>query len=270
VAVKLALDDAPPLLFLGLRFAIAASLSALCLRRRPKLRASLIRGAPLGLLLSLAYAAQTIGLVTTTPARSGFITGLNVILIPFWGAWILHQRPGLFPLLGLLLVIPGMWLLTSPGTGSWVIGDSFTLVCAFLFALHVVMLTRLGRKYDVIGLLFAQLSVTAVLALVASLVLEAPVLRWSGQLVIALALTGVLASFVTTFLQLRLQPMVSSARTALIFATEPLFAALASGLVIGERLGVKGWIGGGIILIGMIVSEAKVLVPNRSGREPME
>lgn len=270
VAVKSALAEISPLFFLGLRFGIA-SLCAIALLRSAGtgspsgggpsvasggLRPALLWGVPIGLVLGLSYAAQTVGLVTTTPSRSAFITGLSIILIPIWGWLILRRRAGGEALVGLALALGGIWLLTDPAGGAWTSGDAWTLVCAVLFALHVVLLTRFGATHHVGGLLFSQLVTTAVLGFVGAAWLED--VRFDPTLTVlgALLLTGVLASFVTTLLQLRLQPRVSPARTAVILAMEPVFAALFSFALHGERLGATGWVGGGLVLLGMLVSEA--------------
>lgn len=257
VAVKTALEDVPPFLFLTLRFGIGAIASLLLVRRTPGLRSALLAGIPLGFVLAGGYGAQTLGLLTTTPARSGFLTGLNILLIPLWGWWILHRRPGWFPLLGLLLATVGMWFLTRPGSGGWVSGDGWTLVCAVFFGLHVVLLTRVGANHRPGGILFSQLATTSVLGAVAHVAWSPDqTIHWTSKpLWGALLLTGILASLLTTWLQMRFQPRVSPARVALVFATEPVFAALFSVLLWGERLGPGGWIGGGLILAGMLLAE---------------
>jgi drug/metabolite transporter (DMT)-like permease len=48
---------------------------------------------------------------------------------------------------------------------------------------------------------------------------------------------------------------MSSARAALLFCFETLFAAACSWLVIGERLAAEQWLGGGLILGGMVLAE---------------
>jgi drug/metabolite transporter (DMT)-like permease len=264
VAVKTALDDASPLVFLGLRFSIASVLALLFVRARPGLKRGLLWGIPLGAVLAGAYAAQTVGLVTTTPARSAFITGINVVLIPVWGWILLGKRPGRYPVFGLLLAVPGIWLLTDPGVGRWYAGDSWTLLCAVLFALHVVLITRMGTVHYIHAILASQLAVTAVLALGGAAVVGKPRLVLTPEIVGALALTGVLASFLTTLIQLRLQPRVSPARTAILFAAEPVFAAIFSWIIRGESLGPAGWVGGGLILCGAVTSEVGSLLS--SGR----
>jgi drug/metabolite transporter (DMT)-like permease len=119
----------------------------------------------------------------------------------------------------------------------------------------VVLLGRVGGRYDESGLLVSQLLVTAVLCLPASVLLETPRLVLTAPLVGALALTGILATAGTTWLQLRFQPRVGATRAALLYTTEPVFAALFSAWWIGERLPAAGWAGGALILVAMVLSE---------------
>jgi drug/metabolite transporter (DMT)-like permease len=54
---------------------------------------------------------------------------------------------------------------------------------------------------------------------------------------------------------------MSSARAALIFCFEPLFAAVTAWLVQGETLSLVQWAGGGLILAGMVLAELPVRSP---------
>lgn len=279
VAVKSAMDWSSPILFVGIRFSLAALLATPLLltggrtaraggraraqrtdggpgqASRGRLGKALRYGLPLGVVLVGAYATQTIGLTVTSPARSAFVTGLNVALVPFWGLLITGQRPGWLPVVGLIMTLPGLWLLTSPEAGAWNRGDSWTLVCAVLYALYVVLIGRWGKTGDLAGLLVAQLAVTAVLALIGSPILETPRLVLQPALVLALILTAFLATTGTTWLQLKLQPKVSATRAAVIYATEPVFAGFFAWVLLGETLPLRGWAGGALILAGMLVSE---------------
>lgn len=256
VAVKAAVAHASPVLFVGLRFALAALAAAPFVPwRQPGLAGAFRSAVPLGLLLAGAYATQTIGLTVTTPARSAFITGINVALVPFWALLLTGRRPALASVLGLLLTLPGLWLLTRPEGGAWSRGDAWTLVCAVLYALYVVMVGRAAERHAPASLLFPQLALTAVVCLAASPLLEPPRLSPAPALLVALGMTAIIATTLTTWLQLRFQPHVGATRTAVIFATEPVFAALFSFLLIGERLPAIGWAGGGVILAGMLLSE---------------
>jgi len=239
----------------GLRFTLGALASWTVLRRREALRRALPASIPLGLVLAAGYATQTLGLQTTTPARSAFVTGLNVAIVPLWAALLVRRRPRALTLLGLAVAVPGLWLLTAPGTGTFGAGETWTLACAVAFALHVVLVDRWGRRHDAAALLVGQLTVTAATCLAASALLERPRLSPTPSLALSLGVTALFATAGTTWLQLRYQPRVDPTRAAVLYATEPVFAALFSFVLIGERLPAAGWLGGGLILVGMLLSE---------------
>ncbi|MCC7140838.1 MAG: DMT family transporter [Candidatus Eisenbacteria bacterium] len=257
VAVKVAVSEVSPLLFVAVRFAIASLAALLLCRRTPLFARSFRIGAPIGLVYGAAYAAQTIGLTATTPSRSAFITALSVALVPFWGVLVTRIRPGWPQVLALLLTIPGLWLLSSPGADGtpWNHGDSWTVACAVGFALHIALIGRFAGQLDAPGLLLGQLVATTALAGASATFLEVPRITWSPAVVGALLLTSILATTVTTWVQLKVQPRVGSNRTALIFATEPVFGALFAYLVLGEHLTGAGFIGAGLILAAVLVSE---------------
>jgi drug/metabolite transporter (DMT)-like permease len=264
VAVKSGLRDASPLLFVGIRFSIA-SLAAIPFwrTRGPAARTAALAGVPLGVVLAGSYATQTLGLEVTTPSRSAFLTGLNVAIVPLWAALLLGRPARPLSLLGLAATLPGLWLLTSPGGGSWNAGDTWTLACAILFALHVTLIHKWGATLDRGALLVSQLGLTAVLCLAASAILEEPRLAPSGRLALALLVTAVLATVGTTWLQLRFQPRVDPTRAALIYVTEPLFAAGFAWALAGDTLPAVSWLGGALILGGMVLSELGASAPDR-------
>src|SRR6185503_14554550 len=156
-------------------------------------------------------------------------------LVPIWGAILLSQKPRLLPLAGLAITLAGLALLMSPEGGSWNSGDTWTVACAILFALHVALLSRWGERFSTQSLLTSQLAVTSLAACVA-MPLEQVRFQWTPQLVTALLVTGIFATTGTTWLQLRYQPRVTATETALLYATEPLFAAIFSYFITGERM----------------------------------
>jgi drug/metabolite transporter (DMT)-like permease len=72
---------------------------------------------------------------------------------------------------------------------------------------------------------------------------------------LAIMVTAVLATAFCFGTQVWAQQYTPPAHTALIFALEPVFAALTSRVVIGEHLGGKVLLGSGLILAGMLISE---------------
>lgn len=95
VVVQNAIAFLPPLLFNGVRFAIASILLwiwVFIFERKPLDKQLIRAGFILGIWLCLGYAFQTIGLLYTTSSKAGFITGLNVVLVPFLSFMILKQK----------------------------------------------------------------------------------------------------------------------------------------------------------------------------------
>ena len=103
----------------------------------------------------------------------------------------------------------------------------------------------------------------------ATAVFEQPHIEWTPAFAGALAYTVVFASTICFLLQMRAQREMSSARAALIFCFEPLFAAVTSWLVMGERLSLLQWSGGALILVGMVLAELKPRRPSSDIRHPV-
>jgi drug/metabolite transporter (DMT)-like permease len=201
----------------------------------------------------------------STPARAAFITGLNVVLVPLFAAALTARRPGRAALVGVAVSFAGMALLSAPLTadewsgGSWR-GDALVLGCALAFALHIVGVGHFAGRHDLAAITSVQLVAAAALA---ALVGGATGARppadpasWP-----AIGYLGLAATALVFLLQNWAQIHTSPTHTALIFALEPVFAALFSWLFYGEALTERAAAGGLLIVAGMVVSEL-------GGRQP--
>src|SRR5204862_5797664 len=140
--------------------------------------------------------------------------------------------------------------------------DFLTLICAACFGGQIVAVTELGRSYDARRLVWFQVAGTAVVAGLAMLLLERPHIRWTGEFVAALGYSVAFASTICFLLQMSAQRHMSSARAALIFCFEPLFAALTSWLVLGERLAATQWLGAGFSVLGLLAADLPQPAPD--------
>src|SRR5213594_2822166 len=255
VAVKSGLAYATPLAFLAVRFGIAALLLAPGTRFTPLPRGrELWGGLLLGSLVGVGFVSVTFGLLVTTPSRSAFIVAISSVLAPVIGFVVLGQRPGWLAA-ALALAGVGMYFLTAPDSGGLNRGDLLTLVCALCFGGQIVAISELSRHGDARRLVWMQIAGTALVSAVAAALFERPRIDWTPAFAAALAWTVVFASTLSFVLQAAAQRHMSAARAALIFCFEPLFAAAASWLVVGERLSLTQWAGGLLILGGMALAE---------------
>ncbi|HEX6292653.1 MAG TPA: DMT family transporter [Herpetosiphonaceae bacterium] len=262
----------PALALIALRFGCAAAvfLPTLARRRAELTRQVVVVGALLGALLFAGFASQTLGLQYTSPARAGFITGLNVVLVPLLGLGF-GQQPPRRAVVGVALAVVGLavlsWGCRIPWLGCTVgvdatpaqrLGDLLVLVCAFAFAMHIVAVSRWATTLPIVPINTVQLIVAALLATGAAIMSDWPLPAPSWGVWGAALFLGLVATALVFALQLKLQRYTTATHTALIFALEPVFAALFSWLWIGEVLTAAVWLGGGLMLLGVIVAEVSL------------
>ena len=253
--MKAALAASTPLAFTALRFAIAAGVLIPFARlRAPFLPGELRAGALLGGLLAVGFAAQAVGLVSTTPARSAFIVASSSVLTPVVAFVAVREHPRTSVLVALGLAGVGIYLLSAPAAGGLNRGDLLTLLTALCFAGQIVAVSAVSGRYDPVRLVWMQIVGTALGAGAAAAVFEHARLRLTPGFLGALAYAAVFATALALLWQMQAQRHMSAARAALLFCLEPVFAALTSWAWFGERLSVPQWAGGGLILAGMALA----------------
>ena len=136
-------------------------------------------------------------------------------------------------------------------------GDTLTFLCAVVFALHILFIGRYSPISDFRQLVILQMAVSAVVGSLAMPMLETPFLVPDVPFTLYLFITGVLATAFGFYVQNRAQQFTTANRTALIFSLEPLFAALFSYLLLGQTLSPKEWLGGGLVIAGILISEIR-------------
>jgi drug/metabolite transporter (DMT)-like permease len=253
VVVKEALSDASPLAFVALRF-FAAGILLFVLARGRLERENLLPGLVLGVFLGAGYLCETTGLVYTTASKVAFITGFSVILVP---VILVLRGARLHPAAaaGAVLGLAGLYFLVMPsGLAGINRGDVLALIASVSFALHIVLVGHYARL-SFLHLVSVQVLLVGVAALSALPLSGGFAVHWTPRLAVALTITSLLATAFAFAGQSWAQRYTPAAHTALIFALEPAFAAVASRLIIGERLGGKVLLGSVLTLGGMVISE---------------
>ncbi len=257
VVVKGALSHGDPYSFLALRFSIGALALTGIARREMLDPLALRRGLLLGVFLFLGFVLQTVGLVSTTPSRSAFITGLYVVFVPVLGLALFRRRPRASSWVGVVLAAVGLRYLTDAQVGAeqgLSSGDWLTLGCAVAYAFHILLTERYAPKSGVVALVAVQLWVVAGLSALCLPFTGARV-EWTPSFVGAAAFCGLFASAVAICVQTWAQARTTAVRVALICSMEPVFAGVYSVALGYEVLGVREWVGGGLIVAGVLVAE---------------
>jgi drug/metabolite transporter (DMT)-like permease len=269
VLVKDALAAASPLLFNLLRMALAFLALAVVNHRQLRhiSRNALFSGLVVGTLLAAGYQFQTAGLARTTPAKSAFITGLVVVFVPLFTIVpalrsINTPPPRWTAAIGALLAFSGLLLLTTPaGTsfhnlfGSIGRGDLLTLACAMAFAGHLLALAHTSHRVPTGLLATLQIGVATLLMAITLPLGGRPHLSITPRLLIALAVTSLLATAAAFTIQSWAQQHLPPTHTAILLTLEPVFACLTSFLVLHEHLGRRALLGATLILAGITFTE---------------
>jgi len=257
---KIVLSTLPPFTYLAARFTLAVVMLALALGRGGVTqRRDWVGAAAVGVVLFVAYGLQTLGLRLTAASNAAFITGLSVVLVPLISAAWLRRPPKPHVLAGVAAATAGLGLLTLRETSAVRVGDLLVLGCAVGFAFHIVLVGRLAPRLDPVRLTAAQFAPAAALSLLAAIG-ERPADALAGAsptvwgIVAFMALTATAGAFL---IQSWAQRFTTPSHAGLMFAFEPVVAALAAYALLGDALSGLEAVGACLILAGIVIAELK-------------
>lgn len=263
VFVKIGLRDISPVFMGGLRFFIASLFFLLFFRKKifPLPPGATSKGFLLGVLLFIGFIAQNIGLVYTTASKSSFLTSLMVVFVPFFQFFVEKRPPTWGNVLGIAVVLAGLWFLTSPAGAEFNIGDALTLLTAVTFAMYIVYLDIASKAMNALQLTFLQSISNAVLSLVAAFAFERIVFNPTVSMISSVLYLTIFATIITTFVQTTYQKDTTPTRAVIIFTIEPVWASLFAYAALDEQLGALGALGGALIIVGVLLSELSDKLP---------
>lgn len=264
VAQRLGLNFLEPFAFNGIRF-LLGSCSLLPLiwwfsRRTKVSEASASSLTKAGLLaggvLFVAASLQQVGLLYTTAAKAGFITGLYIIIVPILGLLLKHSS-GVTTWLGAGLAVVGLYLLSINDDFSMSFGDMLQFIGALFWAMHILLIDHYSSRVSPLKLSAVQFAVCGLLSLGVSLLIETPTLAgalagWQPILYAGLVSVGVAYT-----LQVVGQKSAKPAHAAIILSLESVFAALGGVWLLNESLSSRAWLGCGLMLAGMLLSQIR-------------
>ena len=207
-----------------------------------------------GIALFVASGAQQVGLIDTEAGKAGFLTSMYIVIVPFLG---LFFRKKLSPatVLGVLVAVAGLYLVSGAGTTGMAPSDMLMVLCAFAFAVQIVLVERLGMDMDGLRLNCVQCLVCSVLSAVVMAFTETPALGDLINCALPLAYAGCLSMGVAYSLQIIGQQKVDSVPAAIIMSLESVFAALAGWLLLNERMSPRELTGCALLFTAVILSQ---------------
>jgi len=259
--VQEAIDKTPVYAFLFFRFGLASILMffiAYKYLKETNMR-TVLSGILLGSFLFSAFATQTFGLAYTKSSIVAFITGLNVIAVPFLAYLIFKDKVRRNVFIASLVAVLGLYLLTMSGKLTLGTGEFLTLICAFLFALHIIFTGKFSKEVNVFVLVLFQLITVTILSLAFSLTLDDKTfaLEYDYTFYKAVIVTAVFATVYAFLIQTYMQQFTTATKTAIIFTMEPVSASIYGYAVGGEILTSTQVFGAVLIIVATLIAELR-------------
>jgi drug/metabolite transporter (DMT)-like permease len=253
-------------LFNGVSFILASLILLPFIPRGKKISRSQIKWMLIaGVILFFATALQQVGILFTQVANAGFLTSLYAVFTPFM-LWLgFHERPHWMDLVAVIAATIGAWFLSTAGKGfQFHQGDSLEVIGAIFWGMHFVVLGKYASRFEPISFASGHFFVTGVLNFIMGLAFESLFLLTPLPLIGAILYRASLSIGIGYTLQVWGQNHTSPTDAALILGLEAVFAGFAAWLVLKQGLVPLQIFGCTIILVAVLFSQLKNLVPARS------
>ena len=207
-----------------------------------------------GIALFIASGAQQVGLIDTDAGKAGFLTSMYIVIVPFIGLFF-RKRMSPATVLGVIVAVAGLYLLSGAGATGIAPGDALMILCAFAFAVQIVLVERLGIDMDGLRLNCIQCLVCSVLSALVVVFTETPTWSSLADCALPLAYAGCLSMGVAYSLQIIGQQKLDAVPASIIMSLESVFAALAGWLLLHERMSQRELLGCGLLFTAVILSQ---------------
>ena len=266
VVLKNAITTMPPYFVLGVRSLIASVILSIVFwkRFRKMNRTYLWEGGIMGVLLFVAFAFQTNGLMGTTPGKNAFLTSVYCVLVPFFYWMFTRIRPDRYNIFAALLCIIGIGFVSLRGEaaasgGSLIaLGDILTLISGVFYALHIVSVAKFASGKDIILLTIIQFFVYCILAWSMFFLLEKAPSSINFTEGMSLLYLGVFATAIALLLQNVGQKYTPPSQAAVILSLEGGLGVAFSIVFYHEQMNSRLFIGFILIFASVLISETKL------------
>lgn len=260
VIMKNTVDIFDPSLLLAIRFTIGTLVLSLIFINKLKLlnKDYFIKGGIIGVMLFTAYITQTFGLTDTTPGKNAFITAAYCVMVPFLMWIVTKKKPDAFNLVAAFLCIAGVGCVSLTESFSMSFGDTFTLIGAFFYAAHMVVIAIFSKDKDPVLLTILQFGTSAVLSWIVSIFTAELPEAVPVSSVFGLVYLGIFCTGAAMLLQNIGQKYSDASSASIILSLEAVFGVLISILCGTENVTFNMALGFVLIFVSVIISETKL------------
>lgn len=213
------------------------------------------KGFVLGLLLYLAFASQTVGLLYTTPSKNAFLTQISVVFVPLISYLFLKKRVVLKTQIGILISLVGVAFMSLNGFEAINFGDLLSLLCAVFFALQVIIMGEYVKDEEPMSLMLIQMGTASAIGLTINLFQGNIYLGGNPSVDIRLLYLAVFGTLFSYGVQTAAQKAINATEISLVLSLESFWGMMFSMLVLKEAVSGKEMMGALLILTGVVISQ---------------
>ncbi len=207
-----------------------------------------------GLCLASAAITQQAGIAVSGAGKGGFITSLYIIIVPII-SMLLGDRPGMKTWICAAAALIGMYFLTLSEGLSLSGGDTLLIICAFLFALHIMAIDRTGKDVDGILLSMLQFLIGGIVSAIGMFIFEEPRISSIIDAWLPIFYAGAFSCGIAYTLQVVGQKYMNPDHAVLLLSLESVWAAVGGALILGERMSGQELLGCIIVFAAVISSQ---------------
>ena len=227
-------------------------------------------GIILGVILFIAFALQTVGLLYTTASKNAFLTAVNVIVVPFIGFIVYKRKLDKISIITSITTLIGIGIISLQNNFSINIGDLLTILCAILFGFHIFFTSEYSSDNNPFVLTSIQFITTFILSFILQICVGEFSIDTNTSGYLGVLYLGIFTTTLAFLMQTLCQSKVDSSKSAIILSTEAVFGAIFSVVFLGEVLTYKMMLGSLMILLSIIGSETKFEFLRNKSSENLE
>ena len=235
--------------------AFAACFAVFHRRYRTADRETALHAWILGTFLFISYLCMVIGCKYTSASNAGFMMSLVAFFTPLI-VWIQEKkRPSCRQAASILITLIGVGMMCLSGSLTLNKGDFVCILSAFFYAFQMLYTERYAHRHDPVVIGTFQLIFVSVYGFIFSLILEdsfrLPVSAAGWGQLMYLALGCGALGFI---LQTAAEKYSSAGHATIIYASQPVFVALFSFLMLGEQITFRQIIGIAVVFAGVLIT----------------
>ena len=220
-------------------------------RKKKLLLACIVCGA----FLLIGTEAQQIGLLTVSAGKSGFISALYIVMVPFFSV-LLGEKVRRKSVVCVIAAMAGFAIMSLHGGLSGATpGDWWTLLSAAAFAAQIVMVNEYVDKDNALAISCLQFWFCGIAGMVIAVIMEGWQLPavFAGIPILIYQTLGPTATGYT--MQTIGQKYTDSSTAALIMSLEAVLAAVFGAIFLGEMMSAREMAGAAIILAAIVIGQ---------------